>query len=325
MIGTSRITHPLVRLLVERLLIGLVTLWVVLTLIFIAVNFLPGDLAEVILGMDASPEAVAAIRRDLGLDEPLLQRYVAWIGQMVQGDFGRSYATKREISDLLASRLTNTLFLAGLAAAIAVPLALTLGVLAALYRNSFYDRAVNGFSLAAMSLPDFFVAYILIVVLATKLQIFPSMSPVDVSTPFWTHVYRCLLPALTLSLISIAHMMRMTRAAIINLMASAYIEMAHLKGVPRRRVVLWHALPNAIPPIINVVMFNLAWLIVGVVVVEVVFAYPGLGQVLVDSVGKRDVPVVQACSLIFASTYVLLNLLADIFSLLSNPRILHPR
>lgn len=176
-----------------------------------------------------------------------------------------------------------------------------------------------------MSVPDFFVAYIFIVVLAPNLQLFPSMSAVDPSTPFWVKVYRCVLPALTLSLISIAHMMRMTRAALINLLSSPYIEMAQLKGMSRSRVILWHALPDAIPSIVNVVMFNLAWLVVSVVVVEVVFAYPGLGQVLVDAVGKRDVPVVQACSLIFAVTYVLLNLLADLASIFSNPRILHPR
>ena len=243
----------------------------------------------------------------------------------MRGDFGQSLATKRAISDLLAARLGNTLFLAGLAAVIAVPISLTLGILAALYRNSWLDRGVNLAALAVVSLPEFFVAYILIVYFAVNTGIFPAISNIGPDIAFADRVYRTLLPALTLTLAVTAQMMRMTRAAIINLLASPYIEMARLKGLSPSRIILRHALPNALAPIINVIALNLAYLIVGVVVVEVVFVYPGLGQLMVDSVSKRDLPVVQACSVIFAATYILLNLLADVFSTISNPRLLHPR
>jgi len=317
--------HPILRMVLQRLGLGLLTLFVVSIIIFLGVELLPGDLAEEILGQAATPETVAAFRRELGLDLPPHVRYLDWLGGILQGDFGRSLANQRPISELLATRLGNTLFLAGLAAIIAVPLALTLGILAALWRNSFYDRAVNVFTLTSVSFPEFFVAYILILFLAVNTGWFPSIANVSANTPLEERIYRSLLPALTLTLVITAHMMRMTRAAIINLLASPYIEMARLKGIRPTRIIVRHALPNALSPIINVVALNLAYLVVGVVVVEVVFVYPGLGQLLVDSVSKRDLPVVQACSLIFAMTYILLNLLADILSTLSNPRLLHPR
>lgn len=309
----------------QRLLLGLLTLFVVSLIIFLGVELLPGDLAQAILGQAATPETVAAFRKELKLDLPAYERYFEWLGGMLQGDFGRSLANQREISELLGSRLENTLFLAGLAAVISVPLALTLGILAALYRNTLYDRAVNVVTLTSISFPEFFVAYILILFLAIQAGIFPSISNIGPDIGFWERVYRTMLPALTLTLVVVAHMMRMTRAAIINLLASPYIEMARLKGLSPSRIIVHHALPNALAPIINVVVLNIAYLIVGVVVVEVVFVYPGLGQLLVDSVSKRDLPVVQACSLVFAMTFILLNLLADVLSIVTNPRLLHPR
>lgn len=309
----------------QRLLLGLLTLFVVSLIIFLGVELLPGDLAQAILGQAATPETVAAFRKELRLDLPAYERYFEWLGGMVQGDFGRSLANQREISELLGSRLENTLFLAGLAAVISVPLALTLGILAALYRNTLYDRTVNVVTLTSISFPEFFVAYILILFLAIQAGIFPSISNIGPDIGFWERVYRTMLPALTLTLVVVAHMMRMTRAAIINLLASPYIEMARLKGLSPSRIIVHHALPNALAPIINVVVLNIAYLIVGVVVVEVVFVYPGLGQLLVDSVSKRDLPVVQACSLVFAMTFILLNLLADVLSIVTNPRLLHPR
>ncbi len=309
----------------QRFALGFLTLFVVSLIIFLGVQALPGDLAESILGQAATPETVAAFRRQLKLDLPAYERYFEWLVGMLQGDFGTSLANKREISELLGGRLVNTLFLAALAAAISVPLAIMLGILAALYRGTLFDRAINVVTLSSISFPEFFIAYILILFLAVKTGIFPSISNIPPDLPFTEHIYRSLLPALTLTLVVVAHMMRMTRAAIINLLASPYIEMARLKGLMPGRIILKHALPNALAPIINVVVINLAYLIVGVVVVEVVFVYPGLGQLFVDSVSKRDIPVVQACSLIFAMTYILLNLLADVLSILSNPRLLHPR
>jgi len=313
------------KMIAQRLGLGLITLWVVSLIIFLGVELLPGDLAQAILGQAATEETVAAFRRELKLDLPAYERYFDWMGGMLQGDLGKSLANKRQISELIGTRLGNTLFLAAVAAVVSVPLAVGLGILAALYRNSFYDRCVNVVTLTSISFPEFFVAYILILFLAVKLGIFPSISNVSPDTEFWDRVYRVALPALTLTLVVIAHMMRMTRAAIINLLASPYIEMANLKGMPRSRIIVRHALPNAWAPIINVIVINLAYLVVGVVIVEVVFVYPGLGQLLVDSVSKRDMPVVQASSIIFAGTYILLNLTADILSILTNPRLLHPK
>ncbi len=325
--------HPVLLTVIKRLALGIVTLFLVSLVIFSSVEFLPGDFTQAVLGQAATQETVAAFRRELGLDEPAVVRYFDWIGSVMTGDFGKSFSGRsasgvdrsRDVVDLIAPRLWNTLFLAGFAAVIAVPVALFLGITAALYRNTYYDKAVSAATLTTISFPEFFVAYVLVLLLATLVPVFPSLANVNADTPFWERVYKCSLPALTLTLVILAHMMRMTRAAIINLLASPYIEMARLKGVSRAQVILKHALPNAWAPIATVIAFNLAYLVVGVVVVEVVFVYPGIGQLMVDAVTNRDIPVVQACALIFAATYILLNLLADIIGIVSNPRLLHPR
>lgn len=322
--------HPIVRTVLQRLGLGLLTLFMVSLLIFSSLEMLPGGYAENILGQGATPETVANFKKELGLDRPAYARYFEWIGGALTGDFGNSYSgsggsIKREVTGVIAPRLYNTFFLAITTAIFAVPLALFLGVTAALYRNSWYDRIVNSTTLATIATPDFFIAYLLMFFFAVKLRWFPTLSTVSASTTFIEHVYRVVLPAATLTLIIIAHMMRMTRAAIINLLASPYIEMAQLKGVSPRDVIVKHALPNAWAPIATVIAFNLAYLVVGVVIVEVVFVYPGIGQLMVDSVSTRDMPVVQACALIFAATYILLNLSADTIAIITNPRLLHPK
>jgi peptide/nickel transport system permease protein len=310
-------------LVAGRLAAAVPTMLLVATLIFLVVALLPGDLAAQILGRDATPETLENLREQLGLDRPLLTRYLHWLAALAQGDFGTSLASGRDVKELIGPHLLNTLFLAGLAALIAVPLSLALGILAALWRDTLFDRIVSSVTLSAISLPDFFVAYLFILALAVQLPIFPSIASIDPSMPMAEQVWRSLLPALTLTMLVMAPMMRMTRVAIINTLSSVYIEMAHLKGVSPLNVILRHALPNVVAPVVTVVMFNLGYLIVGVVIIEVVFAYPGLGQLLVDSVSKRDVPVVQACSLAFAATYILLNLVADTVSLASDPRRLY--
>lgn len=306
----------------QRLLLGVLTLFIISMVIFGATELLPGDLARELLGQSATEETLAALREQLGLNDPAPLRYWNWLAGVLQGDFGMSMATQKPISELVGARLGNTLFLALYAAALAVPFALLLGVLAALWRNSIFDRASNALALTAISFPEFFVAYTLIFWLAQS-GLFPSMVRITRSTTTGDLLYMAFLPALTLTLVVTAHMMRMTRAAIINLLASPYIEMARLKGMSPIRVVLRHAVPNALAPIINVVALNLAYLITGVVVVEVVFVYPGLGQLMIDAVSNRDIAVVQAIALIFASAYVLLNLLADVLSTITNPRLMH--
>jgi peptide/nickel transport system permease protein len=312
-------------IVVKRLALGLLTIIVISLLIFVGIEALPGDLATTILGQSATPETVAAFRKELKLDLPPHVRYFAWLGDFLQGDLGTSLANKRPISELIVWRFENTMFLAASAAVVAVPIAVILGILAALYRNSLFDRIISMVTLSTISFPEFFVAYILIALLSVQLVVFPSISNINDQMSFWQKIHAIILPCLTLTLVVVAHMMRQTRAAIINILASPFIEMAKLKGIKRMRIIVLHAFPNALSPVINVIALNLAYLVVGVVIVEVVFVYPGMGQLLVDSVSKRDIPVVQASGLIFAAVYVSLNLLADILSIITNPRLRNPR
>ena len=232
-------------MIAKRLGLGLLTLLIISIIIFSATEMLPGDLAKAMLGQSATEETLAAFRRELGLDLPAHTRYLNWLSGAVQGDFGTSLANRRPISDLISARLGNTLFLALYAAAIAVPLSLMLGILAALFRNSIFDRSANAMAIFVLA----------------QSGLFPSLTRIDDSTAFGEKLYRAFLPALTLTLVVTAHMMRMTRAAIINLLASPYIEMARLKGMKPMRVIIKHALPNALAPIITVVALNLAYLI----------------------------------------------------------------
>ncbi len=313
------------KLILKRIGMGLATLIVISLVFFVGVEALPGDLAEEILGQNALPETVEAFRKELKLDLPPHVRYFSWLGDFLRGDFGNSLANGRPIVEVIGWRLSNTIFLALSAAVIAVPLSIILGILAALYRNSLFDRFISMATLSTISFPEFFVAYILMALLSVQLIIFPSISNINDQMSLMEKLHAIFLPCLTLTLVVMAHMMRQTRAAIINILASPYIEMARLKGLKRLRIIVLHAFPNALSPVINVVALNLAYLVVGAVIVEVVFVYPGLGQLLVDSVSKRDIPVVQASGLIFAAVYISLNLAADVLSIASNPRLLNPR
>lgn len=312
-------------MIVSRLGLGVLTLAAVSAVVFFSMALLPGDIAQQMLGQAGTPEAVANIRHDLGLDCPIGQRYLSWVYGILHGDFGRSLASGRPIADIAAGRLINTLFLAGFAALISIPLSVGLGLVAALYRRRPTDTAINFVSLLAISLPEFLIAYLLIYIFTVKARWAPSLAVVGADSPLSERLHKTLLPVLTLTLAVAAHMTRLTRAAIVNVLSSPYIEMARMKGLAPWRVIVRHALPNALGPIVAVVVLNLAYLIVGVVVVEVVFTYPGLGQLLVDSVSKRDVPVVQASCLIFAATYITLNLLADLMSMIGDPRLLNRR
>lgn len=315
----------MLKLVLNRLGLGIVTLFAASVLIFIGTEILPGDLASAILQNTATPETLAKMRADLGLNTPAYIRFFQWLFGALRGDFGTSLANGRDVLQQIAPRFANTMFLATYAAVVAVPLAIGLGLLAAIRQGGFFDRLVNVVTLMTISVPEYFLAYILIKYVAVQWGWFPSLASVSSDTSFFDRLYICFLPMLTLVLVIVAHMMRMTRASVLSVMASPYIEMAILKGLTKSRIVVRHALPNALAPIISVVALNLAYLIVGVVVVETVFVYPGLGQLMVDEVSKHDVPVVQACGLIFAATFILLNMTADILAILSNPRLRHPR
>ncbi len=313
---------PIARMILQRIGLGCLTLLLVSAVIFFSVELLPGDLAEEILGQDATPETVAALRLQLGLTQPAPVRYLAWLGGMLRGELGMSLANRLPITDILAGRLGNTLFLAAFAALLAVPAAIGGGLVAAMFRNRALDRTLSMSSLAVVSLPEFMLGYLLIYGFAGS-GLFPAISYVTETTGFLERIHLTFLPALSLALAISAHMLRMTRASVINVLAAPYIEMARLKGLSNRIVIGRHAFPNAIAPIANVVALTLAYLITGVVVIEVVFAYPGLGKLMVDSVSKRDIPVVQAVGLMFAAIFIVANLLADIVATLSNPRLLH--
>ena len=317
--------NPLLRLIVRRLALGILTLLAISLLITVGVEALSGDVCTAMMGQMASEDKVAACHRALNLDRPVHLRYIEWLINFAQGDMGKALTNHRDVVDVIGNRVGNTFFLAIAAALIAIPISLVLGVLAALYRNSFLDRSISMITLSGISVPDFFIAYILMAIFAVSYGFFPAISNIDDSMSLAERITASALPVLTLTLAVSAHMMRMTRASIVSLMASPYIEMAKLKGIKPSRIIVFHALPNAWSPIIQVIMLNLAWLVVGVVIVEVVFVYPGLGALMIDAVFLRDLPIVRATAMIFATVYVILNLLADILSMMSNPRLMHPK
>lgn len=313
------------KLVAQRVALGLLLLLMVSALIFIGTNMLPGDVAQSILGQSATPEALANLRRELGLNDPALTRYFSWLFNALQGDLGTALTNGQDIAQSIGHRMKNTLFLAFWAAVISVPLAIFLGLLAVRFRDRWPDKLISAVTLASISIPEFLIGYLIMYFIAVKLRWFPSVAMINDGMSLGEKLSAIAMPVMVLTLVVLAHMMRMTRAAILNVMQSAYIETAELKGLNSFMVIFRHAFPNSIAPIVNVVMLNLAYLVVGVVVIEVVFTYPGMGQYLVDHVSKRDVPVVQACGLIFAAVYIGLNMVADIVSILSNPRLRHPK
>lgn len=310
---------------IQRLGIGLVLLWVVSVLIFAMTQVLPGDAAQIRLGQQATPETLAALRKEMGLDQPLVIQYFMWIQRLLTGDLGISMAGGATIASLIEARIWNTLFMTAVVSIISVPLSVAIGLVAAMNPGGWLDRTVTSFTLGLISIPDFLIATLLIFFVANQLDLVPAVSYLSGTESFWKQLYVLSLPIATLVIVVSAQMIRMTRAGVLNVMSSPYIEMAILKGVPRQRIILRHALFNAIGPIVNVIALNLAYLVSGVVVVETIFAYPGLAKLMVDGVQTRDLPLVQACGMIFCSTYVLLILLADVASILSNPRLRHPK
>lgn len=317
--------HPVLIMVVQRIALGLLLLLAVSAVIFLGVEALPGDTAQAILGQSATPQALENLREKMGLDQPPLTRYLNWLGGVLTGDLGTALTNGADIAQSIQQRLGNTLFLAGCAAVISVPLAIILGLVAARYVGRWPDKLISGVTLTTISLPEFVAAYFVIYLLTQLIPIFQPVAMVFPGMSFWDKLHAVALPVIVLVLVVLAHMMRMTRAAILNVMQSAYVETAELKGLSPMQVVWRHAFPNAIAPVVSVVMLNLAYLVVGVVVVEVVFGYNALGQYLVDHVTKRDLPVVQAVGLVFAGVYISLNILADVIAIIANPRLRHPK
>lgn len=315
----------MLKLVLRRVAIGFATLWVVSILVFAGLEILPGDAADIRMGQNATAENLAAYREEHGLDRPAPVRYVYWLGELASGDLGISQAGGATISSLIEARLFNTLRLAAIISVIAVPLSVFLGLLAAMFPGSILDRTLTFGSMGLNAIPEFLVATVLILVVSVRLGWFPAIAHPYEGMTSLQMLHALAMPILTLTIVIAAQMIRMTRAAVLNVMSSPYIEMAILKGVPRQRIIFRHALLNCIGPIINVVALNLAYLVSGVVVVETIFAYPGLAKLMIDGVQTRDLPLVQACAMIFCGTYVLLILVSDIVSIVTNPRLRHPK
>jgi peptide/nickel transport system permease protein len=307
-------------LIAGRIFYAALTLLGISLLVFIGASLLPGDVADALLGQAATPEATAALRQSMHLTDPAPLRYLHWLGGLLTGRLGLSLSSGLPVAGLIGSRLPNSLLLAALTTAVALPVALLLGIVAAVWRGGVADRLIAIAAIAIISVPEFLVATIAVILFAVELQWFPALSTprigsvADLFSSFT-------LPVLTLSLPIIAQMSRMTRAALIGTLDSSYVEMAWLKGLRPGRVVLRHALPNAAGPIANAAALSLSWLLGGVIVVEVIFNYPGLAKLMVDAVATRDMPLIQACAMIFCAGYMVLVLLADICSVLSNPRL----
>lgn len=315
----------MIYLITKRFFVGIITLWFVTILVFVGTELLPGDVAEAILGQSATPEALVGLRSQLGLDQPAYFRYFGWLWGLFSGDLGTSLATGVPIAVLVGERLWNTLILAGITATIAVPLAVLLGLLAAMYPGSFFDRIVSMLTLCLVAVPEFLSGTILVLIFAVHLQWLPAISYMTEFRSIGHLMSSLAMPIFTLSFAITAQMARMTRATVLNIMASPYIEMALLKGVPRKRIIFLHSLINVVGPIANVVALNLAYLVSGVVIVETIFAYPGLAKLIVDAVSTRDFPVVQSCAMLFCTAYIVFMLIADIVAIVSNPRLWHPK
>jgi peptide/nickel transport system permease protein len=318
------------RALLGRTGISLVTLWVVSVLIFIGTNLLPGDIAQIILGQMATPENTAVLRAKLGLDKPVVQQYLVWLQNVMMGDLGISKAglgagLGTPIVEMLGPRIDNTAMLGLIVAVVAIPISLALGLLAAMHPGTRLDRSITFSTLNIISVPDFLIATVLVLVFAVSLGWLPSIVYLRGDESGWVLMKTIAMPVLTLVIVVSAQIIRMTRATVLNVMSSPYIEMAILKGIPRRRIILRHSLFNAIGPIVNVIALNLAWLVGGVVVVEQIFSYPGLAKLMIEAVQVRDMPLVQACAMIFCAVYVVLIFIADMATILSNPRLRHPK
>ncbi|MEI3854895.1 MULTISPECIES: ABC transporter permease [unclassified Ensifer] len=308
-------------LVLSRLLIALITLVIVSFAVFFATTLLPGDTATILLGQAATPEAVEGLRKAMHLDDPAILRFLRWIAGLLQGDLGTSYANEMPVAALIGGRFINTLQLAGVTALFSVPIALTLGITAAMLRGSLYDRAVTVVTIGVISVPEFMIATSAVLIFAVYLKWLPALSFANEVTSLTDLLRIYAMPVITLTFVISAQMIRMTRAAVIETLNTPYVEMALLKGASRPRMVFRHALPNALGPIVNAVALSLSYLLGGVIIVETIFNYPGIAKLMVDAVATRDLPLIQSCAMIFCLGYLLLITTADIIAILSNPRL----
>lgn len=309
------------KLVAKRIGLAIITLFIVSAVVFSISNLLPGDAAQEMLGQSATEEAVAELREAYGLNDAPLVRYAKWLGGLITFDAGVSLANARPVGELISDRLSKSLLLAGITTLIAVPFALFLGITAAMHSGQRIDKVINVFTLSMVAVPEFLLATTLVLVFAVQLNWLPSLSYIPKEASLYEYFRAFALPVLTLCIVLSAQMARMTRAAVLEQLSQPYVEMALLKGSPFARAVLKHALPNAVGPIVNAVALSLSYLLGGVVIVEVIFNYPGVASLMVDAVTNRDMPLLQACAMLFCLGYLILVLIADIAAILANPKL----
>lgn len=309
------------RLILNRLVVAIITILIVSFVVFFATAMLPGDTATILLGQAATPQAVAGLREAMHLNDPAILRFLRWLLGLLHGDLGTSYANDMPVAQLIGGRFVNTMELAGITTLLSVPLALTLGITAATLRGSLYDRIVTVLSIGVISVPEFMVATAAVLLFAVYLKWLPALSSVNEAYSLFDLLRIYAMPAITLIFVISAQMIRMTRAAVIETLSTPYVEMALLKGASRRRMVIRHALPNALGPIVNAIALSLSYLVGGVIIVETIFNYPGVAKLMVDAVATRDLPLIQSCAMIFCVGYLLLITVADIIAIMSNPRL----
>jgi peptide/nickel transport system permease protein len=310
------------KFITRRILLGILTLFAVAVIVFVATQALPGNAAQAILGKTATPARVHALERQLHLNESVFAQFTHWLGGILTGDLGTSAATQQPVSQLLSGRIANSAFLVLVAAIIAIPLSIAFGSWMAMKRDTAVDYVGSMVSLVFAALPEFVIGILLVLVFATSVfHVFPAVSLIPPGDHAWDHPNAVILPAATLILAVTPYISRIMRGSMVEVLESDYVTMARLKGIPERTVMFRHAVPNAIVPAIQVSALQLAWMAGGIVLVEFVFSFPGIGTALVDSVGNRDVPTVQALTLIIAGVYVVLNLAADVATILVTPRL----
>jgi peptide/nickel transport system permease protein len=306
---------------VRRLAAGIVLLFIVSILIFAATNVLPGDAASAVLGRQATPEALAALREELGLNESLVQQYLNWIGGVLHGDLGLSLAARQPVIDLIDHRIANTMALAVLTMAVLLPLSLLLGVLAGIRAGRAADHAISGITLGIIAVPEFVIGSVLVLIFAVSWKLLPAVSLLPPGSNAFAHLDLLVLPVATLTLAGLAYMVRIVRAGVAEVMDSDYVEMARLNGTPERRVIWKHVFRNALAPSVQAFALTLMWLVGGVLIVETLFSYPGIGKTLVDAIFQRDVLVIQSVGLLIAAVYIVINIVADLVVVLLVPRL----
>jgi peptide/nickel transport system permease protein len=312
----------MIYLIARRIFLALVTLLFISIIIFLGVEALPGDAATAYLGQSATPESLEALREEFGLNAPAHQRYLNWLGDILKGDLGKSMSRRgKPVSEIIGNQFRNTVVLAVAAAIIGIPLAIVLGVFTGLTRDKWPDILISFVAILGMTLPGFVTATVLIYFFSLRLEWFPAIAMVPTDAPVSEILPNIVLPIVTLTFIMVAHILRLVRTNMIDVMVSNYVQMARLKGVPVMKIIFQHGLPNAMLPSINVIALTMAWLLGGVAIIETVFNYPGIGKLMVNAIGDRDLALVQGIAIILASIYIGLNFIADLLSLILNPRL----